>query len=144
VTLHTCIKLLIDVENDELLMINEPTNYIEAISDIDYKKWLEAMKSKMDSMYTNQIWTLVDPSEGIKPIRCECVFYRKTDMDGNVQTYDARLVAKGYRQGQGVDFDETFSLIVMLKSIRIVMIMRLDKWMLKLHSQMGISTRMCI
>jgi hypothetical protein len=36
-------------------MINEPTNYIEAISDIDYKKWLEAMKSEMDSMYTNQV-----------------------------------------------------------------------------------------
>jgi hypothetical protein len=41
-------------------------------------------------------------------------------MDGNVQTYSARLVAKGCRQGQGVDFDETFSLVVMLKSIRIL------------------------
>jgi len=43
-----------DAENDKLLMINEPTNYIESISDIDSKKWFEAMKSEMDFMYTNQ------------------------------------------------------------------------------------------
>ena len=72
-----------DAENEKLLMINEPTNYIEAISDIDSKKWFEAMKSEMDFMYTNQVWTLVDPSEGIL-IGCKWVFKRKTNMDENV------------------------------------------------------------
>ena len=42
-------------------------------------------------------------------------------MKGNVITYKARLVAKGYKQRQGVDFDETFFLIAMLKSIRILL-----------------------
>ena len=42
-------------------------------------------------------------------------------MEGNVITYKARLVTKGYRQRQGIDFDETFSPVAMLKSIRILL-----------------------
>ena len=51
-------------------------------------------------------------------------------MEGNVITYKARLVAKGYCQKQGIDYDETFSLVPMLKSIRIllIMIIRYGKW----------------
>ena len=56
------------------------------------------MKSEMDSMYTKQVWTLVDPPEGIKPIGCKWIFKKKIDMEGNVITYKARLVAKGYRK----------------------------------------------
>ena len=87
----------------------------------EFDQWLNAMKSEMDSMYTNQVWTLVDPPEGIKPIGCKWIFKKKTDMEGNVITYKARLVAKGYRRKQGVDYDETFSLVAMLKSIRILL-----------------------
>ena len=89
--------------------------------DIDFERWLEVMKSKMDSMYDNQVWSLVDPPEGVKPIGCKWVFKRKIDMEGNVITYKARLVAKGYKQRQGVDFDEAFSPLAMLKSIRILL-----------------------
>ena len=45
------------------------------------------MKSKMNSMYTNQVWTLINLPEGIKLIESKLVLKRKTDMDGNVQTY---------------------------------------------------------
>ena len=69
----------------------------------------------------NQVWTLVDPLEGIKPIGCKLVFKNKKNMEGKVVTYKARLVAKGYHQKQGVDYDETFSPIAMLKSIRILL-----------------------
>ncbi|KAK8680799.1 hypothetical protein V6N13_109737 [Hibiscus sabdariffa] len=77
---------------------DEPKTYQEAVSSPDSEKWLEAMRSEMDSMSDNQVWTLVEPPEGIKPIGCKWVFKKKTDMDGNVQTYKGRLVAKGYRQ----------------------------------------------
>ena len=43
-------------------------------------------------------------------------------MKGNVFTYKARLVAKGYHQRQGIDYDKTFSLVAMLKSIRILLV----------------------
>ena len=84
-------------------------------------KWLITMKLEMDSIYINQVWTLVDPPEGIKPIGCKWVFKKKTYMDGNVITYKDRLVAKGYHQKQGIDYDETFSPVAMLKSIRILL-----------------------
>ncbi|KAK8715759.1 hypothetical protein V6N13_043085 [Hibiscus sabdariffa] len=66
---------------------DEPKTYQEAVSSPDSEKWLEAMRSEMDSMSSNQVWTLVEPPEGIKPIGCKWVFKKKTDMDGNVQTY---------------------------------------------------------
>ncbi|KAL8115939.1 hypothetical protein AgCh_022437 [Apium graveolens] len=79
------------------------------------------MKSEIDSMYENQVWTLVDPPEGVKPIGCKWVFKKKKGMDGNVQTYKARLVAKGFKQIHGIDYDETFSPVTMVKSIRILL-----------------------
>ena len=96
---------LISEQKDVLLIENdEPTTYEESLNSSESDQWLKSMKSEMDSMYTNQVWTLVDPPEGIKPIGCKWIFKKKTDMEGNVITYKARLVAKGYRQKQGVDY----------------------------------------
>ncbi|KAK8640286.1 hypothetical protein V6N13_008045 [Hibiscus sabdariffa] len=50
---------------------DEPKTYQEAVSSPDSEKWLEAMRSEMDSMSSNQVWTLVEPPEGIKPIGCK-------------------------------------------------------------------------
>ena len=59
--------------------------------------------------------------EGIKPIGCKWVFKKKINIEGKILTYNARLVAKGYCQRQRVDYDETFTLVAMLKSIRILL-----------------------
>ncbi|KAK9024885.1 hypothetical protein V6N11_064791 [Hibiscus sabdariffa] len=86
---------LITTHGDVILVDqDEPKTYQEAVSSPESEKWLEAMRSEMDSMSNNQVWTLVEPPEGIKPIGCKWVFKKKTDMDGNVQTYKGRLVAK--------------------------------------------------
>ncbi|KAK8640308.1 hypothetical protein V6N13_008065 [Hibiscus sabdariffa] len=73
---------------------DEPKTYQEAVSSPDYEKWLEAMRSEMDSMSENQVWTLVEPHEGIKPIWCKWVFKKKTDMDGNKDVKTAFLNGK--------------------------------------------------
>ncbi|KAK8694648.1 hypothetical protein V6N13_072195 [Hibiscus sabdariffa] len=107
----------------DVILVNkdEPKTYQEAVASPDFEKWLEAMRSEMDSLSENQVWTLVEPPEGIKPIGCKWVFKKKTDMDGNVQTYKGRSVAKRFRQIHGVDYDETFSPVAMFKSIRILL-----------------------
>ncbi|KAD5802565.1 hypothetical protein E3N88_13925 [Mikania micrantha] len=98
---------------------DEPTTYRDAMSNPDCDKWLEAMNVEMQSMYDNQVWELVVPPLNSKLVGSKWVFKKKTDMHGNLDTYKARLVAKGFTQTQGVDYDETFSPVAMLKSIRI-------------------------
>ena len=104
----------------EVIENDEPTSYQEAMSTPDSDKWLGAMESEIQSMDDNQVWNLIDPPEGVKTIGCKWVFKKKTDMDGKVHTWKARLVAKRYRQIHGIDYDETFSPVAMLKSIRIL------------------------
>ncbi|KAK1648791.1 hypothetical protein QYE76_066596, partial [Lolium multiflorum] len=111
-----CLNLMIVDNNDE-----DPATYEEAMMSPDSNKWQEAMKSEMGSMYDNKVWTLVDPSDSRKAVENKWIFKRKTDADGNITVYKARLVAKGFRQIQGVDYDETFSPVAKLKSVRILL-----------------------
>ena len=125
-----------------LLDHGEPTNYEEAMMSTNSVKWLEAMKSEMGSMYENKVWTLVDLPDDRQAIENKWIFKNKTGVDGNVTIYKARLVAKGFRQVQGVDYDEAFSPIAMIKSVRIMLAIAAiydyesGKWMSKLHSLM--------
>ena len=80
---------------DIMLLDNtEPTSYGEAMVGPYSDKWLEAMKSEMGSMYENKVWTLEVLPEGKKAIQNKWIFEKKTDVDGNVTVYEARLVAK--------------------------------------------------
>jgi len=54
------------VKNDELFILVERNNYMETIFNVDFKKWLEALKSEMNFIYINQVWTLIDLPERIK------------------------------------------------------------------------------
>ena len=99
----------------------DPYSYEEAMNDIDAHHWVKAMKFELDSMYSNQVWDLVKVPNGIKPVGCKWVYKRKRGIDGKVETIKARLVAKGYPKKEGIDYEETFSLIAMLKSIRILL-----------------------
>ena len=63
----------------------------------------------------------MDPPKGIKPIGCKWVYKRKRGFDGEVETFKARLVAKSYTQREEIDYEETFSPIVMIKLIRILL-----------------------
>ena len=104
-----------------LLDHDEPTNYEEAMVSPDSAKWLEAMKSEMRSMYENKVCTLIDLPNDRWAIEIKWIFKRKTDADSSVTIYKARLVAKSFRQVQGIDYDETFSPVAMLKSVRIML-----------------------
>ena len=75
---------------------SDPTRYEEAMTDSDSSHWVKAMKTEMESMDSNQVWELIEPLANIKPIGCKWVFKRKRGSDGKLETFQVRLVAKGF------------------------------------------------
>ncbi|GJX72940.1 retrotransposon protein, putative, ty1-copia subclass [Tanacetum coccineum] len=115
---HMC--LYVDVEEYELGDLNEPTNYKAALLDPESDKWLAAMNVEMQSMKDNQDWDLVDLPPNGKTVGSKWLFKMKTDMEGNVHTYKAHLVAKGFTQTNRVDYDETLSPVADIRAIKIL------------------------
>jgi hypothetical protein len=114
--------LLTTEQHDILLLDNdEPMTYMETMMGPDSEKWLGAIKSKIESMHDNQVWNLVDPIDGVRPIGCKWVFKKKMDKDVNVHIYKARLVAKGFKQIHVIDYYEALSPVAMLKFVRILL-----------------------
>ena len=99
-----------------LLDNNEPTSYEKAMVRLDSDEWLEAMKSEIGSMNENKVWTLEELLDGRKTIKYRWIFKRETDDDGEKSLLrKLDLSQRCFRQVQRVDYDETFSLIAMLK-----------------------------
>ncbi|GJY98287.1 retrotransposon protein, putative, ty1-copia subclass [Tanacetum coccineum] len=112
--------LNVEVEEHSLGDLNEPTSYKAAMLDSESNKWIDAMNAEIQSMMDNMVWVLVDLPPGCKTIRSKWLFKKKTDMDGIVHVYKARLVAEGYTQLYGVDYEETFSPVADIRAIRIL------------------------
>ncbi|GJY53235.1 retrotransposon protein, putative, ty1-copia subclass [Tanacetum coccineum] len=108
-----------EVEEHSLGDLNEPASYKAAMLDSESNKWIDAMNAEIQSMMDNMVWVLVDLPPGCKTVGSRWLFKKKTDMDGIVHVYKARLVAKGYTQLYGVDYEETFSPVV-IRAIRIL------------------------
>ncbi|GJY66346.1 retrotransposon protein, putative, ty1-copia subclass [Tanacetum coccineum] len=115
-----CLCLNVEVKEHSLGDLNEPNNYKVAILDPESDKWVDAMNAEMQSIKDNQVCCLVDLPPNCKIVRIKWLFKKKTDMDGIVHTYKARLVAKGFTQTYGVDYKETFSSVVDIRAIRIL------------------------
>ena len=87
-----------------LLDNGEPSNYEEAMAGLDPNKWLEAMQSEIVSIYQNKAWTLMDLPDDRQSIEINGSFKKKTDVDGNVTIYEARLVAKSFHKFKELTF----------------------------------------
>ena len=79
------------------------------------------MNQEIESMYSNKVWELVEAPNEIKPIGCKWIYKRERGVDGRMETFKPRLVAKGFTQKEGIYYEETFSAAAMLKSIRILL-----------------------
>ncbi|GKC11396.1 retrotransposon protein, putative, ty1-copia subclass, partial [Tanacetum coccineum] len=112
--------LYVDAEEHELGDLGEPANYKAALLDHESDKWLDVMNVEMQSMIDNEVWDLVDHLPNVKNIGSKWLFKKKTDMDGAVHTFKARLIAKGFTQTYGFDYEETFSPVADIRAIRIL------------------------
>ena len=83
--------------------------------------WKEVIQSEIDSILQNHTWELVDFPPGCKPLSSKWVFKRKRKVDGSINKYKARLVIKGYRQIEDLDYFDTYSPVTRIKSIRIAL-----------------------
>ncbi|GJV67660.1 uncharacterized mitochondrial protein-like protein [Tanacetum coccineum] len=82
-------------------------------------KWLKAMKTELESIVKNNTWKLVPLPKGVVPIGLKWLFKIKRNADGSIMKYKAHLVAKGYVQQPGIDFDEVFAPVARLETIRL-------------------------
>ncbi|KAA0033543.1 gag-pol polyprotein [Cucumis melo var. makuwa] len=83
--------------------------------------WLNAMQEKLLQFRRNNVWTLVSKPEGVNVIGTKWVFKNKTDEARCVTKNKARLVAQGYIQVKGIDFEETFAPVARLEAIRLLL-----------------------
>uniref|UniRef100_A0A1X7V641 Uncharacterized protein n=1 Tax=Amphimedon queenslandica TaxID=400682 RepID=A0A1X7V641_AMPQE len=87
--------------------VAEPTTVNEVLSS-DSHKWKEAMNAKMKSLYDNDAWKLVEAPETGHVVNCKWIFKCKVDERGQIECHKAHLVARGYCQRPGLDYNETF------------------------------------
>jgi histone deacetylase 1/2 len=96
----------------------EPDSADEALK---LPKWKNAMQDEFDALQRNGTWSLVPPSRGRNLIDCKWVFKIKRRADGEIDRYKARLVAKGFKQRYGIDYEDTFSPVVKIATVRLVL-----------------------
>ena len=104
----------------------EPLSFSHAIKD---SHWLQAMKTEFEALQQNQTWDLVPRSSFMNVINCKWVFKLKHKADGSIERYKARLVAKGFKQEDGFDYNETFSPVIKITTVRILLSLAISqKW----------------
>ncbi|GJS47452.1 retrovirus-related pol polyprotein from transposon TNT 1-94 [Tanacetum coccineum] len=95
----------------------EPKNVNEALTD---DSWIVAMQKELNQFIANDVWELVPQPRNMTIIGTKWVFRNKLDENGIVSQNKARLVAQGYNQQEGIDYDETYASVARLESIRIL------------------------
>nr|GEV60656.1 retrovirus-related Pol polyprotein from transposon TNT 1-94 [Tanacetum cinerariifolium] len=99
-----------------LLSFIEPANVAEALRDAD---WVNAMQEELDQFARLKVWRLVPRPEGKSVIKTKWIFKNKKDESSLVIRNKARLVAVGYSQQEGIDYDETFAPVARIEAIRL-------------------------
>ncbi|GAU29778.1 hypothetical protein TSUD_161830 [Trifolium subterraneum] len=100
-----------------LLVDTENINLEEALRD---EKWKTAMNEEIKAIERKNTWELAELPKGSQPIGVKWVFKKKMISQGEIERYKAQIVAKGYKQKAGIDYDEVFAPIARMEIIRLL------------------------
>ncbi|CAI7839666.1 unnamed protein product [Closterium sp. NIES-53] len=118
--------------------VPEPKTLAEALSGPDAEMWKLSVKEEYDSLLENETWELCELPPGKNAISSKPIFRHKYGPDGELTRYKSRLVAKGFQQTKGKDFDEIFAPVGKGTTLRVMLGMAANRgWRIK---QMDITT----
>jgi hypothetical protein len=100
--------------------LQEPSSYTEAVA---HPGWQAAMECEIQSIRQHRTWHLTDLPPGRTPITTKWVYRLKTHADGSPTKLKARLVARGFQQREGLDFDETYAPVAKYNTLRTLLVL---------------------
>jgi hypothetical protein len=109
------------LENETALLSDvsdEPRNWSEVVESDKREEWREAMEKEIESLQRLGTWEVVERPKGVAVVGSRWVFKTKLTPTGEIEKLKARVVAKGYTQRQGVNYEETFAPVVKAETIR--------------------------
>ena len=101
-----------------------PLTYAEAMASKDAENWKIAIKEEISNLENHETFEVVDREKlptGYTPIGCKWVFKVKLNPNRTVERYKARLVAQGFTQKYGIDYEETYAPVMQMTSFRWMM-----------------------
>ena len=102
------------------LLEDEPQSFKEAMSSPEAPYWKEAINDEVESILQNHTWELVDLPPCSKALGYKWIFKKKMKADGSIDKYKVRLVIKGYKQKEGLDYFDTYSPVTRISFIRML------------------------
>ena len=106
-----------------LCCITEPMTFEEAIKTPEKKDWENAMNDEIDTLIEREVFEECVRPQSEKTVGCKWIFKLKRSSDGAIKRYRARLVAQGFRQTLGIDYDEIFSPVVNFVVIQLLFVL---------------------
>ena len=100
---------------------SDPLTLTQASKRLDWDKWEAAIQEELKSLEAFNTFEIVDLPSGKKPVGCKYVFKTKYKPNGEIEKYKVRLVAQGFLQQEGVDYNEVFAPVVDSTSISLLL-----------------------
>jgi hypothetical protein len=108
-------------ETAKATKVGDPLTYDDAMSRPDAAEWRKACRAELNMFKKQGLYEEVPKPRNRKIVGCKWVFFTKTGADGQIEHYKARVVAQGFSQVEGIDYNETFAPVTKFNSIRVLL-----------------------